>query len=431
MACTMIMLCAGCTLGDTDKTEKQLPLPGKIDREIKEDKTVLEFYSWENEREIITALANQYMIDNPEIIINLHFIPVSEYGQKLSIITNGTDKIDGFNAPTPSVLAIYVNKGQVLSLDPFMEETDTDVSGYKDLLNKLKIAGKVYALPYRMSSWAVYYNKKIFDQAGVLYPEKDWTWEEYADTAVKLTSGKGAEKIYGSLNFEPTNNWWRIPARTLGMDNPLDENGLKALKRAAKWSYDLTYVRGAQPPYTDRTGISGADYEGAFLNGNIGMYFCGDWSVAALNSAIRSRNLDIDYDIAPLPHWKGEKNVSVGFVTTLQVAKKSEHPEEAYKFIEYACGEKGAQVMAKISYLPAWHSNTAINLYKKNITMPEHIEYLMIQDDSYQVPTDERYDEALEIVKDNVALYLLQEQDIDTTFENIKQSLSEAGLFMD
>ena len=47
--------------------------------------------------------------------------------------------------------------------------------------------GKQYLLPKDFSPLAVYYNKKLFDAAGVAYPKDGWTWDEFLDTAQKLT----------------------------------------------------------------------------------------------------------------------------------------------------------------------------------------------------------------------------------------------------
>ena len=44
----------------------------------------------------------------------------------------------------------------------------------------------------------MYYNKDIFDAAGVEYPSNDWTWSDFEKMATELTSGEGANKIYGA-----------------------------------------------------------------------------------------------------------------------------------------------------------------------------------------------------------------------------------------
>ena len=57
------------------------------------------------------------------------------------------------------------------------------------------IDGKTYALPYRTDFWVLYYNKKMFDDAGIQYPE-NLTWDEYEDLAKKLSKNDG--QVYGA-----------------------------------------------------------------------------------------------------------------------------------------------------------------------------------------------------------------------------------------
>ena len=65
---------------------------------------------------------------------------------------------------------------------------------------ELMYNGKTYSLPYRNDWYVLYYNKDLFDAAGVEYPSNDMTWEEYYDLAAKMTSGEGSSKVYGSHN---------------------------------------------------------------------------------------------------------------------------------------------------------------------------------------------------------------------------------------
>ena len=87
-------------------------------------------------------------------------------------------------------------------------------------MQTLKMNEKYYVLPYRSSSYAIFYNKDIFDKAGEPYPI-DITWEEYAQIAKRLTSGSGENKIWGG--YIP--DWLRAPIMTLQRgSNLLDDD---------------------------------------------------------------------------------------------------------------------------------------------------------------------------------------------------------------
>ncbi|MEW1846850.1 sugar ABC transporter substrate-binding protein [Nonomuraea angiospora] len=64
-------------------------------------------------------------------------------------------------------------------------------------LGYFKRDGKLYGLPTDMAPKLLFYNKDLFDKAGIDYPDESWTFDKLFETAKKMTSGSGAEKIYG------------------------------------------------------------------------------------------------------------------------------------------------------------------------------------------------------------------------------------------
>lgn len=62
--------------------------------------------------------------------------------------------------------------------------------GYDDF----NLDGKQVALPFKTDYYVLYYNKDIFDAAGVDYPSNDMTWTEWEEMCKSLTSGEGNDK---------------------------------------------------------------------------------------------------------------------------------------------------------------------------------------------------------------------------------------------
>ena len=200
-----------------------------------DDTITLNFQMWSDEEELFTELIRLYEAEHPNVKINMTCTPSSDYTVKLQTVLGGGGDVDMFGISSPPGLAEYVNKGAVRPLDDLIAAAGTDLSGVQSILDSIAIDGKTYGLPYKTSSWFVVYNKDIFDAAGVPYPTGAWTWEEYAEIAAKLTSGEGADKIYGSLNFQPTSMWWRVPGNSMGATNPLNDDELHAWMRAAEF----------------------------------------------------------------------------------------------------------------------------------------------------------------------------------------------------
>ena len=389
-----------------------------------DDTITLNFQMWSDEEELFTELIRLYEAEHPNVKINMTCTPSSDYTVKLQTVLGGGGDVDMFGISSPPGLAEYVNKGAVRPLDDLIAAAGTDLSGVQSILDSIAIDGKTYGLPYKTSSWFVVYNKDIFDAAGVPYPTGAWTWEEYAEIAAKLTSGEGADKIYGSLNFQPTSMWWRVPGNSMGATNPLNDDELHAWMRAAEFCKSLSDA-GSQPLYEDMAGDAGADYAGNFLQGKYGMFYNGDWVIEMLNTAIRNGDGNVNYDIAPLPHWEGEQAVTPGAATVLMVTESSKNAEAAYDFIAFCTGAEASKTLLAMDYFPAWQDDNTVATYCEGKTAPEHIEFVVNQDIISQVPCDALYNPATNVIKEEVSLYLLGEQDIETTEENCKARIQD------
>lgn len=389
-----------------------------------DDTITLNFQMWSDEEELFTELIRLYEAEHPNVKINMTCTPSSDYTVKLQTVLGGGGDVDMFGISSPPGLAEYVNKGAVRPLDDLIAAAGTDLSGVQSILNSIAIDGKTYGLPYKTSSWFVVYNKDIFDAAGVPYPTGAWAWEEYAEIAAKLTSGEGADKIYGSLNFQPTSMWWRVPGNSMGATNPLNDDELHAWMRAAEFCKSLSDA-GSQPLYEDMAGDAGADYAGNFLQGKYGMFYNGDWVIEMLNTAIRNGDGNVNYDIAPLPHWEGEQAVTPGAAAVLMVTESSKNAEAAYDFIAFCTGAEASKTLLAMDYFPAWQDDNTVATYCEGKTAPEHIEFVVNQDIISQVPCDALYNPATNVIKEEVSLYLLGEQDIETTEENCKARIQD------
>lgn len=403
---------------------------GQDKAEASGDGVTLNFYAWSDEEGIFNKLADAYMAEHEDVSINLQFIPPDDYNTKMLTVLGGNGDVDCFAIGSPANMAQYQSKGSIVPLDDMIKDTNTDTSGYEGTLEGIKIDGQVYGLPYKTSSWSVFYNKDIFDAAKVDYPTDSWTWEEYYEIAGKLTSGEGSEKIYGSLNFQPTSTWWRVPANSKGAIDPLDDEQLHEWMKAAEFCKSLSDA-GYQPLYEDMASESGVDYTGNFLQGKYGMYYTGDWGIEMLNTAIANGDGDVNYDIAPLPHWEGTDPVTVGAPATLMVASNAKNPDLAFDFISYCSGAEGAKVLLENEYFPAWQSEETSAAYTEGKETPEHIEFVVNQTIISQVPCNENYNPAQNIISEEVSLYLLGEQDIETVEDNIKARIQDEVLSSD
>lgn len=390
-----------------------------------EDKEIeLEVYAWQDEEINIMMLAEEYGKRHPGVTVHANFIPIDEYIQKIMILQKQGSPVDCIFTSSATLAGSFLEKGAVKECRDRIMQSEIRTL-HADWYEELGESFASYTMPYRMSHWAVFYNKDLFDEKGISYPKEGWTWEDYEKTAVRLSGESGGVKTYGSLSFDPGNSWWRVPARTAGANDPRKPEDLLEFRKAAEWNWRLTYELGAQKPYTEQTGDDALYYDGNFLNGNIGMYFSGDWSVQNLNRKIEEENLDISYDIAPMPHWEGEESYVISDAAAVCMSATTKLEEEAFSFMEFASGEEGAKLLAAHQMIPAVNNDEIKEIYQDAVNEPQHAEYLFEEGRISRIPSDVAYQEAISCVCDEVKRYLLQEQTLEDAFSRAEERLKK------
>lgn len=381
--------------------------------------TVLEVYTWYDEIDTFTTLAKGFMDRYPDIEINVHYVPNNEIAQGYQIALNGDQTVDVIAISTPAAAAQMVEKGQIADLKEDLE--GVDFSGFQTLMEFLNGGEEIFMLPYRNSAWVVYYNKKIFDQQGIPYPKEDWTWEDYAELAQRLTDAKRG--LFGSLNYE--SSWWRVPVRTVGAEDPMDQRDLEYFAEAARWNYELTYEREAAIPYKQLTDVGSKDYIRRFLSEEAAMMYNGEWCLSMLRERIEKEYPEFVYDVAKLPCWDEDKRYAIGSPAVLMVAEKSEKKEEAALFLTYACGEEGAKQIAAKGFLPAWNSKGVRQIFQDSLHMPEHTEYFFPEEEISHFPSTTDYTISMNLLHDNIWSYLMREIPLEAALQNYREQLTE------
>ena len=91
------------------------------------------------------------------------------------------------------------NRGQLADLSQYIKQAGINQADFNGLAERFNIDGKIVALPASTGYYVLYYNKDIFDKAGVEYPSNDMTWADWETLAGRLASGSGNSKVYGGL----------------------------------------------------------------------------------------------------------------------------------------------------------------------------------------------------------------------------------------
>lgn len=172
-----------------------------------------------------------------------------------------------------------------------------------------------------------------------------WTWDDYKDYAVAMTSGSGADKVYGSF----MHSWSKFKREGLFntvMDNPyVKEDGTSNLDSPyfgewLQYMYDLENVYHCQTPYSD-VKASGLHYRDIFLNGKAAMIPIGSWMV---DTCINTEEYPHDFQtvVAPFPVFSdGKPGVTQGSASYFVIGSNTspEKAKAAYEFMRWMSNE--------------------------------------------------------------------------------------------
>lgn len=295
------------------------------------------------------ALFDAFEAANPEIKIKPVDILAEDYAEKVTTMLAGGDKTDVLTLKNLTDYARWGNRGQLADISETVNAMEKDkLAG----LNEFDLDGKYFGVPYRQDFWVLYYNRDLFDAAGLDYPE-NITWDEYAALAEKLTDDSGEQKVYGTYQHIWRSVVQAISAAQTGGDllggdyEFFTDQYTMALDLQDK-GYTLDYGTAKTQQISYRT---------MFETGQAAMMPMGTWYVAGIKAAIDEGTSTVNWGVAPMPQIKsGDETVTFGSPTGFAVNKNSTKATAAAKFIEWAAGEEGAKAIAAIGVVPAFTS---------------------------------------------------------------------------
>lgn len=135
---------------------------------------------------VAQAQADLYMQEHPDVTVEIVSVPYANYYTQLGQGIAAGDAWDVFMI-NGAYFASLGKTGALLDLTDEIAQRGFDVNQYVvDPMNST-YQGRQYVLPYELNTCAMFYNKDLFDAAGVAYPKEGWTWDDFRNTAIQLT----------------------------------------------------------------------------------------------------------------------------------------------------------------------------------------------------------------------------------------------------
>ncbi len=395
------------------------------------------------EEKVVTVFAgSKFMTDNTwktrneafeketGIKVVLQLVPGAEeeFYDKTDIAIMGGDTTDCIRLTNPLHTNRYAAAGFLLPLDDLFKKIGYDAEAvYGKFLRRHD--GKLLYLPYEQSIHAVYYNKKIFQEAGVAYPKAPWTWDDYTAIAKKLTNRDRG--IYGSYFVLDWEYYYYMLARQRGVPGYKPDGSSNydhpAFRDSLKFLYELGEVHQAQPTYKEYMASKYA-WDTYAATGKFGMICIGSWFTGLLTDPVTYPR-DWDWGIVETPAAgpDGRNNLMAG--GTWAVLKKAKHPQNAARFVAWVSEnwyKDGGGIPARVNLTPqeiqgilggsiADKSGGSVTVAELDAALLSNS--LGVQDEKITGPKAKEY---TDIIKQESQMYMTGAQSLDETLKNIK-----------
>ena len=253
----------------------------------------------------------------------------------------------------------YMSNDMLLDLTDKIKNSEViKMENYpKDIWGLYSYEGKNYAVPKDIDTIALWYNKKLFDEAGLSYPTADWTWDDVTEAARKLKKDDGSQ--YG-LCLKPDNNqagYYNMILDNGGfiLNKDKTKSGIDDPKTIEAMKIVETWVKEGLIPSAETMAENAEDV--LFQSGKAAMCFQGSWMIAAhKNNEYSLANADC----IELPKDKTTgRRVSIYNGLGWAAAKNTKHPEEAWKLIEYLGSEEAQRKQASLGVTMSAYKGTS------------------------------------------------------------------------
>ncbi len=297
--------------------------------------TVSGWTSTPAEDNLVQQNLKNFEASHPNIKINWQPIP-GDYATKMRAnVASGT--VPDVFYLQPAMSSSYISAGKLLNLSPYMARDHVNASDYYPSLLSPFICtnGSVFGLPKDWNSLGVFYNKQMFQAAGLPFPSANWTWQDLQNDAAKLTKNPGTSNgVYGIVLSADASRWGAFLFADGG--SVLSKDGTQAAFNSTQGVDSLKFYDSFLKNNTGALPTSvGAPWNGdAFGKQKAAMVIEGGWLIPYMASTYPS----VQYGIAPLPVAPTGKRADLIFTNAWAAYSGTKHPDAAWQLIKYMTG---------------------------------------------------------------------------------------------
>lgn len=319
------------------------------------------------------TLADEFNQTNPKIKVAVKEYDATNYDtQMVADLAAGTAP-DLYPIKNQRSFYTYASGGQLADVSDIAEELGSSPSIEANTMD-----GKTYAIPYRTDAMVLYYNKDLFEKAGVPIPDGSWTWDTYATVAQKLSTKLKADGVDAKGTYQ---HGWQSLVQGFAAAQTPGASILSGDYAYLKPSYERALAMqtaGAMEDYGTIT-TNKLSYQSQFGTQKAAMMPMGTWYAGMLVTQQKSGDAqEFGWGIAPVPQrdasTAGRDNTPVTFgdatAIGINAAVKGEKLQAARAFLEFAASEQAGKALTGIGITPYAMSEANIDAFFATPGMP-------------------------------------------------------------
>ncbi len=303
---------------------------------------------------LLEEAAKEYAKTNPDVSVTVRAVP---FGDLLTTLRSQGGGADG-----ATIAGIYDLWLPELARDklvaPAPDAIATEVKGAwpAGVVSAASVGGTLYGIPNEIDVYALNYNKTLFTEAGISGPPK--TWDEFKDTAAKLTKKDAGQQGFGMINswaagvVHPFSSLLVSNGGDLVTDgNPMLDS--KAAGETFQLYEDLIKAGSSDPAMATADANTTGPFLDNFVSGKTGMIIMANWWESALKTGMGDKFSNIATAPIPVgPSGDKPRSISYSWMTVVNAGAGEAEQKAAWDFLAWLNGTKsgpnGSSAMANI-----------------------------------------------------------------------------------
>lgn len=286
--------------------------------------------------------------------IDLQLLPYDQYWSKIDLAYASKKPYDMYFWDVQAYG--HYKAGLLANLQPFVDGAPElmDKAQYPvELYNNWRFDGtNMYALPENLQTMALYYNRDIFDKAGIKPPDDTWTWQQMLDAAKQLTVAEGNNTTQWGMSLAGMGVWWGAQTLAWGKGGSFVDKPVEPTKsqmsappsvESLRFLQDLIWKDKVSPNSQQATAVS--QDANIFLSGKVAMVADGSWLISSFQQA------KFKWDMAPMPKWENTRIPPFWFGGWV-IPKDSKVQDAGFSFARWSATDYQKQMAADHDWIP-------------------------------------------------------------------------------